>query len=70
MCMTVLKCVLLVDINVTEINVNCGLWNACCSASKLEIISLAFKWLSYSDQLYKCVIRCINPYVSGTFLNA
>ena len=24
---------------------NCGLWNACCSIYKVEIISLASKWL-------------------------
>ena len=39
------KCVLLVNINVTKMYANCGLWNARCSFSKVEIISLAFKWL-------------------------
>ena len=28
----------------TEMFVNCGLWNVICSVSKVEIISLAFKW--------------------------
>ena len=43
--MTILKCVLLVNINVTKMYVNCGLWNACCSIYKVKIIRLAFKWL-------------------------
>ena len=38
------KCVSLVNRNVTEI-VNCGSRNARCSVSKVEIISLTFKWL-------------------------
>ena len=31
--------------NVTEMSENCGSRNAGCSISKVEIISLAFKWL-------------------------
>ena len=32
-------------INVTDIYVNCGSWNVCCSLAKVEILSLAYKWL-------------------------
>ena len=32
-------------INVTEIYLSCGSWNAHCSLAKVEIISLAFKRL-------------------------
>ena len=39
------KCVLLVNRNVTEMYVNCGLQNARCSIFKVKIISLSFKWL-------------------------
>ena len=35
----------LVNIYMTEIYVNCGSWNVHCSVSKVEIVSLAFKWL-------------------------
>ena len=45
MCMTVLKMLLLVNRNVTEMCAKCGLQNAHCSVYKVEIISLAFKWL-------------------------
>ena len=41
--MTVLK--MLVNRNATEMDVNCGSRNARCSVYKVEIISLAFKWL-------------------------
>ena len=34
-----------INIDVTEIHVNCGSQNVCCSIAKVEIISLAFKWL-------------------------
>ena len=65
-CMTVLKCVLLVNRNVTEMYANRGSWivdrgswivdrgswimdrgswNAHCFISKVEILSLEFKWL-------------------------
>ena len=36
---------LLVNINVTKMHANCGSRNARCSVDKVEIISLAFKWL-------------------------
>ena len=36
---------LLVNRNVTELYANCGSRNARCSVFKVEIISLAFKWL-------------------------
>ena len=36
---------ILVNRNVTEMSVNCGSRNARCSVYKVEIISLAFKWL-------------------------
>ena len=39
------KCVLLVNINVTGMFVNCGSRTVHFSISKVEIISLAFKWL-------------------------
>ena len=35
----------LVNRNVTEVYANSDSWNAHCSVSKFEIISLAFKWL-------------------------
>ena len=35
----------IVNVNVTKIDVNCGLQNARCSVSKVETITLAFKWL-------------------------
>ena len=40
-----LQNVLLVNVNVNKVHVNRGSQNACCSDSKVEIISLAFKWL-------------------------
>ena len=42
---TVLKMLLLVNRNVTEMDAICGSRNARCSVSKVDIISLAFKWL-------------------------
>ena len=39
------KSVLFVNINATGIYVNCGLRIACCFFTKVEIISVAFKWL-------------------------
>ena len=55
-CMTILKCVLLVNRNVTEMFANCGSQNARCSISKVEIISMSFKWLTACTQIgYKNV---------------
>ena len=34
-----------VNVNVTEMCANCSSRNVSCSVSKVEIISLAFKWL-------------------------
>ena len=51
---TVLKCVLLVNRNVTDMYVNCGSRKTHCSVYKVEVISLAFKWLIV---LRKCAIK-------------
>ena len=45
MCRTVFKINITCKVpNVTQMYVNCG-FHVCCSASKVEIFSLAFKWL-------------------------
>ena len=44
-CFTCVNQALLFNTNVTKMYANCGLWNVCCSFSKVEIISSAFKWI-------------------------
>ena len=52
------KCILFVNINVTRIYVNCASRNVHCSVSKVEIISLAFKWLIILMTAIKRVVKC------------
>ena len=45
--------------NVIKIYVNCGSRNECCSVYKVEIISLAFKWLIVlRSAMKKRTIKC------------
>ena len=50
----------------TEMHGNCGSRNACCSISKVEIVSLAFKWLIVlrlaikpCDQTHRVLQNCL-----------
>ena len=52
------KCILFVNINVTRMYVNCASRNVHCSVSKVEIISLAFKWLIILMTAIKRVVKC------------